>query len=118
MFHERTSSGLAGEISLAPISIPAVKSRRSERIGLGLKGAMRRTGGSPVSVEILDLSLEGFRVETHLELEKGADIWVRLEGLDSRHAKVVWRQHATFGCAFVEALHPAVFGMIVRRKQA
>jgi hypothetical protein len=85
-----------------------------DRVHLTLPAGMRRPGASPVSVTVLDLSPTGFRVETHLELPESGDIWLRLPGLESRHAKVIWTAGCVYGCAFQEPLHPAVFDMITR----
>ena len=107
---ERLEGGcVMGELDSSPP--PAGRARpprRSPRVPLACTSGMRRSGGSGVTVQILDLSPEGFRVETHLELAPGADVWVRLPGLESRHARVVWADRFRFGCAFAEPLHPAV----------
>lgn len=106
---ERWEGGVIGELDASPPpTMRARKSRRSPRLAVECSGGMRRSGGSGVTVQILDLSADGFRVETHLELAPGADVWVRLPGLESRHARVVWADKYRFGCAFAEPLHPAV----------
>ncbi len=89
--------------------------RKSSRIPVQSVGAIRKPGGSSVKVQILDLSTHGFRVETHLHLSIGASVWVRLPGLESKPAKVVWQRQAQHGCAFDEPLHTAVLAMIVQQ---
>lgn len=106
---------VVGVLESAPPTTRGRPPRRSQRVPLKCSGGMRRSGGAGVTVQILDLSPEGFRVETHLELAPGADVWVRLPGLESRHARVVWADKFRFGCTFIEPLHPAVVAMVSAR---
>ena len=106
----------AGELSVAPdAGEEAPKSRASERVAIEIGAGLRQRGASGVSVLIMDLSTHGFRASTHLELERGADVWLRLPGLESCHATVVWTKGQYIGCAFERPLHPAVLDMIVRK---
>ena len=89
--------------------------RKSERIAVEVGAGLRQRGASGVSVRVLDLSPEGFRVSTHLELANGSDVWLRLPGLEPLHATVAWSQGHYIGCAFERPLHPAVVDMIVRK---
>jgi len=99
---------LSGELTteIRPASNRA--SRKSERVALEI-------GGTGVGIQIMDLSTDGFRASTHLQLEKGSDVWLRLPGLEPYHAKVMWSKGAFIGCAFERPLHPAVLDMIVRK---
>jgi hypothetical protein len=107
---------LAGEISIAADSSEeAVNSRVSKRIQTEIGAGLRQRGASGVSVEVTDLSTHGFRASTHLELEKGSDVWLRLPGLEPCHARVAWAKGNYIGCAFERPLHPAVLEMILRR---
>lgn len=90
-------------------------SRKSERVSLELGAGLRQRGGTGVSIQIMDLSTDGFRASTHLQLEKGSDVWLRLPGLEPYQAKVMWSMGAFIGCAFERPLHPAVLDMIVRK---
>jgi hypothetical protein len=110
---------LAGEISLArDRSEEEVNSRVSKRIQTEIGAGLRQRGASGVSVEVTDLSTHGFRASTHLELEKGADVWLRLPGLEPCHAKVAWAKANLIGCAFERPLHPAVLEMILRNTRS
>ena len=93
-------------------------SRHSRRARVRLNGGLRQSGGASVGVEILDLSTEGFSIETHMYPGKGVSVWLRLPGLENRHAKVAWRDGIKVGCAFEEPLHPAVLDMIIERSRA
>ncbi|MDT9599314.1 PilZ domain-containing protein [Sphingosinicella rhizophila] len=89
--------------------------RKSERRDVALGAGLRQRGASSVTVEILDLSVHGFRAETHLELEPGTDLWLKLPGLESLHGRVAWMRGHLLGGEFVRPLHPAVLDMIVSK---
>lgn len=107
---------ISGELSTGQGFAPAPrKGRRSERLPVELGAGLRQRGASGVSVQIMDLSTDGFKAATHLELQPGTDVWLRLPGLESSHAQVRWAEGHYIGCAFVRPLHPAVLDMIVSR---
>ena len=113
---ENSSPSFHGELSTEPgFAPPPRKGRRSERVSIELGAGLRQRGASGVSVQIMDLSTDGFRVATHLELYTGTDVWLRLPGLEPCHARVVWAEGHFVGCAFVRPLHPAVLEMIVAK---
>ena len=88
--------------------------RRAARAEVVLGAGLRQRGAHAVTVQVVDLSVTGFRAATHLELTPGADIWLKLPGLESLHSRVVWMKGHWLGCEFVRPLHPAVLDMIVR----
>lgn len=112
-------SGLSieGELSLGVQSadVPVPPGRKSKRVSVELGAALRQRGAAGVSVQIMDLSVDGFRVATHLDLFEGSDVWLRLGGLEACHAKVVWVSGHLVGCRFTRPLHPAVLDMVVDR---
>jgi len=101
--------GLTGELTTSP----GVSQRNAERTHVELGAGLRQRGASGVSVQILDLSTHGFRASTHLDLEKGADVWLKLPGLEAMHSKVAWMNGHLVGCKFERPLHPAVLAMVV-----
>jgi hypothetical protein len=106
---------LSGELTTGESSQPRLKGRKSQRVPIELGAGLRQRGGTGVSVQILDLSIDGFRASTHLDLPPGADVWLRLPGLEPYQAKVAWAKGQYVGCAFVRPLHPAVLEMVVGR---
>ena len=92
--------------------------RAAERQEVVLGAGLRQRGAHAVTVQVLDLSVSGFRAATHLQLMAGADIWLKLPGLESLHARVVWMNGHLMGCEFVRPLHPAVLAMVVRNAPA
>jgi len=108
---------LAGELSVAH-EPAAPNSRAAERVPLELGAGLRQRGASGVSVQVMDLSTHGFRAATHLALTIGADVWLRLPGLEAYHATVAWAKGHYIGCAFSRPLHPAVVEMIARKSKS
>lgn len=102
---------MTGELSTSPCE----KSRQAERTSVTMGAGLRQRGASGVTIQILDLSTHGFRASTHLDLARGADVWLKLPGLEALHAKVAWMDGHLVGCAFERPLHPAVLQMMVRR---
>ena len=102
----------AAELSTSPPPKP----RAAERVPVAFAAALRQRGASGVSVQIADLSTTGFRVATHLKLEPGTDVWLRLPGIEPCHARAVWSRGHFVGCEFLRPLHPAVLQMIVRNQ--
>ncbi|HKR25236.1 MAG TPA: PilZ domain-containing protein [Allosphingosinicella sp.] len=106
---------ITGELTADDRPAIAHKGRKSERVPLEVDAGLRQRGGTGVSVQIHDLSTDGFRASTHLNLEPGADVWLRLPGLEPYQARVAWARGLYVGCAFERPLHPAVLEMIVGR---
>ena len=106
------SAELSTESGFAP---PPRPGRRADRLPVELGAGLRQRGASGVSVQIVDLSTDGFKAATHLDLQPGTDVWLRLPGLESSHAQVKWARGHHIGCAFVRPLHPAVLDMVVAR---
>lgn len=106
---------LSGELTTDLRPAQDLTSRKSERVSLELGAGLRQRGGTGVAIQIMDLSVDGFRASTHLQLVKGNDVWLRLPGLEPYQAKVMWAKGNFIGCAFERPLHPAVLEMIVKK---
>jgi hypothetical protein len=111
MLHFSNPVDIKGEIATGA----SENGRKAERTGVEMGAGLRQRGASGVTVQILDLSTHGFRASTHLDLHTGADVWLKLPGLEALHAKVAWSDGHYIGCAFERPLHPAVLQMMVRR---
>jgi len=75
---------MSGELTTEARPTQKKADRKSERVALELGAGLRQRGGTGVGIQILDLSVDGFRASTHLQLEKGSDVWLRLPGLEAR----------------------------------
>lgn len=113
-FDEAPNEAIQGELFLGA-SLAQPRARNADRLPVSVRADLRQRGAGAVSVNILDLSTHGFRVDTHLKLETGTQIWLRLPGLEATPAHVAWIDGHCAGCAFDRPLHPAVLAMIVDR---
>src|SRR3546814_20646095 len=95
-------AGLTGELTTR---VPA-RERRARRTKVSLDAGLRQRGASGVTVELLDLSKHGLRVRTHLLLEPGADLWLKLPVLEDIHAAVTLADGADSACALAHPPHP------------
>jgi hypothetical protein len=111
MFHHTNPVDIKAEIATSASD----NGRKAERTGVEMGAGLRQRGASGVTVQILDLSTHGFRASTHLDLQSGADVWLKLPGLEALHAKVAWSNGHFIGCAFERPLHPAVLQMMVHK---
>jgi hypothetical protein len=111
---EGEGAGPSVEAELSTSPSPPPKARIAPRLDVSFGAALRQRGASGVSVTVADLSTNGFRVATHLDLPPGTDVWLRLPGIEPCHARAVWCRGHHVGCEFVRPLHPAVLQMIVR----
>ena len=108
-------AGLTGELSTFADEPAETSPRKAERTHVDMDAGLRQRGASGVSVQILDLSTHGFRASTHLHLQLGADVWLKMAGLEALHARVAWMDGHFIGCEFLQPLHPAVLQMTVGR---
>jgi len=111
---EDLSGAIQGELSFGG-SLAPPRPRNANRVPVAVRAGLRQRGASAVTVQILDLSTHGFRIDTHLSLEPGNQVWLRLPGLEATPAHVAWVEGHCAGCAFDRPLHPAVLSMIVTR---
>ena len=78
-----------------------------------MRAHLRDRGQTKFEIDVVDLSMSGFRAETSFTLWPGTVVWLTLPGLASLEAVVAWRDKFKYGCAFAKTLHPAVFDHIV-----
>lgn len=102
-------------ISAELATSPPGRERKAERKPVRLGAGLRQSGSHKVTVNLIDLSTHGFKVETYSGLYPGTDVWITLPGLAGCHARVVWAEGTYLGCEFVNPLHPAVIDMIAAK---
>ena len=92
--------------------LPTPDGRRSERRIVNLAASLREPGASLSEAEVLNLSVTGFAAETEAPLEQGAQVWLKLPGLEPTNSRVVWVDGNKAGFEFVTPLHPATLDMV------
>ncbi len=89
--------------------------RRAERLTVNMQATLRESGSVKYTIDLLDLSVTGFRFKTSYNLHIGTQVWLNLPKLEGRRSTVMWRDGYIYGCAYDQPLHMAVFDHIVRQ---
>ena len=103
---------LAAELSV----LPGGDARKAPRRIVNLAAALREEGATIAPVQIVDISLGGCRIDSDVPIEAGAQVWLKLPGLETKRSRVVWTQGRQGGCEFDVPLHPAELNMVMPRK--
>lgn len=106
------------------VTMPAASSAKSAnprdergtvRLDVRMKGSLREHGHSSFSVDVVDLSASGCRLDTSCLIEPGTRVWLKFPRLGALVTTVMWRDGFRYGCSFDQPLHMAVFDHIVKR---
>lgn len=93
--------------------LPVGDGRKAERRIVNLAAALREDGARTAPVIVLDVSLGGFKAEVREPLEDGAEVWLKLPGMEARRSRVVWARDKDVGCEFEYPLHQMELDQIV-----
>ena len=85
-----------------------VERRRYGRAPLGIPVAVRERSRSAVEVRMIDFTAVGCQVDGVTVIARDAQIFVKLPGLESQPARIVWMHDMRLGLEFEAQLHPAV----------
>jgi hypothetical protein len=101
-------------VSKAQLAIlPVADGRSAERRIVNLAARLREPGATIIDAEVLNLSTDGYMAETDLVLETGANVWLKLPGLEPQNSRVMWTEGGKAGFQFATPLHPATLDMVV-----
>jgi hypothetical protein len=101
---------------MTPSAALRTDNRRAIRMDVRFQAALREFGTAhKFSVDIIDLSVIGFRCETSFTLLLGQQVFLTIPTLGGLEATVVRRNAYVYGCEFEWPLHDAVFNHIVTR---
>jgi hypothetical protein len=89
--------------------------RRAARCDVRLTATLRESGATRYPIDLLDLSVTGFRFETSALVHNGTRVWLTIPGMEGLEAVIAWHGGANYGATFDRALHPAVLDHIVAR---
>ena len=93
--------------------LPEGEGRRAERRIVNLAASLREPGATVADAGVVNLSTDGFMAETDMELETGAELWLKLPGLEPQKSRVVWVEEGKAGFEFNTPLHPATLELLV-----
>ena len=92
--------------------LPSSDGRRAERRVVNLAARLRDPGACLSGAVVHNLSTDGFMAETDMELEIGAEVWLRLAGLEPQKSHVVWIEEGKAGFEFAAPLHRATLELL------
>lgn len=87
--------------------------RKSTRVVLDAQVVVRRAGFPNFRVRICNLSPDGCAVEFIDRPRIDERVWVKLERIESIGGRVCWVENGLAGVQFDQAIHPAVFDLLV-----
>jgi hypothetical protein len=97
---------------IEPSAEPAPQ-RKAERVPLSAEVQLR-SGARRATVKVNNLSATGARIAVAHLLRTDDQIYLKLPGLESIEARVVWVDSFEAGCVFARPLHQATFEAMVR----
>jgi hypothetical protein len=87
--------------------LPITDGRKAERRIVNLAAALREEGATTSPVQVLDIAVGGFKVQSSSVLHEGSEVWLKLPGFEAKRSHVVWVKENEAGCEFENELHPA-----------
>ncbi len=110
------ANGKAGVVFKPEVS-PAEqhRARKSRRVALEAEVLMRRLGRAKYRLRVFDISPEGCKVELVERPKIGEHLFIKFEGLEVLEAEVCWVEKSYAGLRFQNAIHPAVFDLMLQR---
>jgi PilZ domain len=89
--------------------------RCAHRTVFEIPAMLRASGGGAFSTTVIDISIAGFACDAVCAMQPGNICWLKLPGLGSLQAEVIWNDGRIVGCAFSTLLHRAVLDRLFKR---
>jgi PilZ domain len=100
---------------MASYALPS-EHRRTMRLDVCFNACLREPGSSQkFEVDVIDLSMTGFRFETSFTIRPGNKVFVTIPGMSTLEATVHWSRGFIYGAQFEQPLYAAVFDLIAAR---
>ena len=84
----------------ATLAIPQDQ-RTAARRAVDFRAFVRESKASVVPVAVIDVSTDGCRFKANEAFETATVVWLKIDGLGARQARIIWRHEAEHGCEFV-----------------
>lgn len=88
--------------------------RRSNRTPLCLSAGLREGNRSKVATRIIDISVNGCRVECSSTFASDTWLWLNIHGLESQYCRVVWQCQEFVGLEFEKPLPEALIDRLLQ----
>ena len=93
--------------------LPLIEGRSAERRIVNLAARLREPGARIADADVQNLSIDGYMAVTDIQLEVGANVWLKVAGLEPQCSRVAWAENGKIGFQFATPLHPATLELIV-----
>ncbi len=104
-----------GDMILDDLFLGELEDRSAPRISLSLPAKLRASNASAFSVTVNDLSLSGFACHALSSMPQGTRCWLKMPGMESMQAEVVWNDGFMIGCSFDKLLSQVVLDSLIAR---
>ena len=92
------------------------EARAAPRAQIRAQADLREAGGgSRYKIDMIDISISGFRFESANSIRTGLRGFVTLPGMQGLECVVAWEKNWIHGARFVQPLHPSVRDHIAAR---
>ncbi|MBC2778556.1 PilZ domain-containing protein [Parasphingopyxis marina] len=92
--------------------------RAAGRKDVDLRVGFRKAGYDAAKADVRDISSRGFKIDTAMIVGEGTEVWLKLPGVEPKHAKVVWVNGFQAGCEFMTPFYDAVFDNFLSHAEA
>jgi hypothetical protein len=99
------------------LAIPVEDLRTARRRAVQSSGFVREAAATVVAVEVTDLSTDGCRFRAGGSFETATLVWLKIEGLGARQARIVWAGGGAYGCEFLKPLQSEMVEQLYAAEQ-
>jgi PilZ domain len=89
--------------------------RAGERRRVRVRALIREAGSQRIDIDLVDLSVGGFRFESVHRFATGARVFLSIPSLAPLEATIAWKHADYYGCRFLRPLHLAIFEALAAR---
>lgn len=68
---------------------------------VNFRAFVRETGATVTPVAVTNLSTDGCNFHSPAPFETATIVWLKIDGLGGRQARIIWREDDRHGCEFV-----------------
>jgi hypothetical protein len=92
-----------------PKSDQSLNLRESHRSDVAIRAELLVSGGPRFIVSVIDLSRNGFRIETGNYIPEKTIVYLNIPSMQSLQARIAWQDRVFYGCTFTKPLHESIF---------
>ena len=82
--------------------------RTARRRHVNFNAFVRESGVRVIRVDVANLSTDGCNFRSGEAFETATVVWLKIDGLAARQAKIVWHHEDGYGCEFVSPMQEDV----------